>query len=193
MKRILKNIIVPFKYIRMLPLIPFIKIIRGNKKLNMDIERWCQILKKDSKYFESLTYLMCNHKEFRNLFIYRISENLILRIIAKIFFKPVESLFIETPCIGGGMFIQHGFATIICAQSIGENFWINQQVTIGHKDNKGCPVIGDNVMVTAGAKLIGPVIIGDNVTIGANAVVIKDVEENLIVAGVPAKLIGYNK
>ncbi len=102
----------------------------------------------------------------------------------------MDSLYIMTPDIGGGLFIQHGFSTYIAARSIGENCWINQQVNIGYKDNTGSPVIGNNVTVTCGAVVLGPITIGDNVTIGANAVVIKDCPPDTVWGGVPAKKIG---
>lgn len=54
------------------------------------------------------------------------------------------------------------------------------------------PVIGDNVRISAGARILGPVRIGNNVIIGANAVVVKDVPDNCIVAGIPAKIIKEN-
>ena len=96
------------------------------------------------------------------------------------------TLYIETPEIGGGLYIQHGFATMIAAKSIGENCWINQQVTIGYNDHGDPPVIGNNVMITCGAKVLGNITVGDNVVIGANAVVIRDVETGAKVGGVPA-------
>ena len=96
-------------------------------------------------------------------------------------------MFIEAYQIGGGLFIQHGFSTIIAAESIGENCWINQQVTIGYNGKERPPIIGNNVMITCGAKVLGPIIIGDNAIIGANAVVISDVESGAVMGGVPAK------
>lgn len=71
---------------------------------------------------------------------------------------------------------------------IGKNAKIFHQVTIGQQDGKA-PVIGDNVEIGAGAKIIGNVFVGNNVKIGANSVVISDVPDNCFVAGVPAKLI----
>ena len=97
-------------------------------------------------------------------------------------------MFIRCPNIGGGLLIQHGFATIIQAEKIGRNAKIFQQVTIGYNEDKR-PVIGDNVEVCCGAKVIGGVHVGNNVTIGAQALVIKDVEDNVVVGGVPAKVI----
>ncbi len=73
---------------------------------------------------------------------------------------------------------------------IGENVIIGQNVTIGRQlDPDGVPTIGNNVYISAGARILGEITIGDNVIIGANAVVIKDVPSNSIVAGVPAKVI----
>ena len=89
---------------------------------------------------------------------------------------------------GGGLIIQHGFSTIINAKKIGENCHIYQQVTIGFNGTEQ-PVIGNNVRICCGAKVIGGVNIGNNVVIGANAVVVKDVPDNVVVAGVPAKII----
>ena len=86
------------------------------------------------------------------------------------------------------MLIQHGFSTIITAARIGNNAKIFQQVTIGYNEDK-LPIIGDNVEVCCGAKVIGGVTIGNNVMIGAQALVVKDVEDNVVVGGVPAKLL----
>lgn len=88
--------------------------------------------------------------------------------------------------IGGGMFSFHGFATIIIAQRIGQDFLFAQQVTVGYDDRGGTPVIGDRVRIGAGAIVIGPITIGDDAVIGAGAVVVKDVAPATVVAGVPA-------
>jgi serine O-acetyltransferase len=97
-----------------------------------------------------------------------------------------------TKDIGPGLFIQHGFSTIIAAKSIGENCWINQQVTIGYSNATDCPIIGNNVTINAGAKIIGKVLVGNNTKVGANAVVVKNVPENCTVVGVPAYIVRRN-
>lgn len=89
------------------------------------------------------------------------------------------------------MVIQHGFSTIIAAEKMGRNCKVYQQVTIGYSHELRAPVIGDNVEVCCGAKVIGGITIGDNVLIGANAVVVKDVPSNSVVAGVPARIIKH--
>lgn len=74
---------------------------------------------------------------------------------------------------------------------IGKNCTIYHDVTLGQNHGK-YPVIGDNVIIYPGAKIIGDVKVGNNAIIGANAVVVKDVLDNQIVGGVPAKVIGVN-
>ena len=161
----------------------------NNAAFRMDLERWKSIYKLEMTDRHVLAYLLWMKKEFRNLFIYRNRNRLFYRIWIKIFYPPMNTLFIEAEEVGGGLFIQHGFATMISAKSVGENCWINQQVTIGYKGEGNPPVIGNNVMITCGAKVLGNITVGDNAVIGANAVVIKDVEPGAVMGGVPAKRI----
>jgi serine O-acetyltransferase len=112
--------------------------------------------------------------------------------ILKLIYQECPYFFLDNSCnIGVGLFIQHGFSTIIMAD-LGDNCWVNQQVTIGHKDKTGRPKIGNNVRITAGAKVLGNITIGDRVTIGANAVVVKNVPADCVVVGVPAYIIRRN-
>lgn len=94
--------------------------------------------------------------------------------------------------IGAGLFINH-FGCIFVHRDavIGARCVLSQEVTIGVKGNtnSGAPVLGDDVIVGAGAKVLGPVRVGKGAVIGANAAVVKDVEENTIVGGVPAVVI----
>lgn len=76
------------------------------------------------------------------------------------------------------------------AESIGDNFDFRHCTTIGATE-KGRPVIGDNVKLGATVTIIGPVHVGSNVIVGAGSVVVKDVPDNCIVAGNPAKVIKY--
>ena len=94
----------------------------------------------------------------------------------------------------GTKFGYGGIAVVIHSRAvIGKNCMIGQGVTIGGKSGwYEVPVIGDNVHINAGAKIIGPVRIGDNVEIGANAVVVKDVPSNCVVAGIPARILRTN-
>lgn len=131
------------------------------------------------------------YPEFRYQFYYRLREH---SKLWKILLKPLQlgnchNLYLNCDDIEGGLFIEHGFSTIIACRHIGANCWINQQVTIGYSDATNCPYIGNNVHIKAGAKVIGNVRIGDDVIIGANAVVVKDVPSHSVVVGVPARII----
>ena len=91
--------------------------------------------------------------------------------------------------IGAGLVIGHPNSIIIGeGVVIGENCTIYQQTTIGRKDAQtdAYPVIGDNVIIYAGAKIIGGIQIGDNVEIGANSVVTKNCPSDCVAKGVPA-------
>ena len=91
--------------------------------------------------------------------------------------------------IGAGLRIFH-FGCIVLNPDviIGENCTLRHGVTIGTRTgDHDVPVIGDNVNIGAGAKILGKIKIGDNVTIGANAVVITDIPDDHIAVGVPAR------
>lgn len=95
--------------------------------------------------------------------------------------------------IGKRLFIDHGMGIVIGETAeIGDDCTIYHGVTLGGTGKdilKRHPTIGNNVMVGAGSKLLGPINIGNNVKIGAGAVVLKDIENNVTVVGVPASRI----
>jgi len=93
--------------------------------------------------------------------------------------------------MGEGLVIQHPVAVVINGNvKTGKNLVIQSGVTIG-SEKRHSPVIGNNVSIGSGAKVIGGVTIGDNVKIGANAVVVKDVPDNVTVVGIPARIINH--
>jgi len=98
--------------------------------------------------------------------------------------------------IGGGFKIAHGIGLVISGGTIiGKNCDMRQNTTLGGNysktdaEGRELPILGDNVSVGAGAVILGPVRVGDNAIIGANAVVTRDVPANMIVGGVPARVI----
>ena len=169
---------------------------RQRDLIKMDLKRWREIDGNNMNFFQSLNWYLTYKKEFRNLIQHRFKHPaytpmcLVHYFIARILWKPLESLYIYTKDIGGGLYIQHGFSTIITAKKIGKNCRIYQQVTIGYKGD-ATPVLEDNVSVTCGAKVLGDVTMHSGSLAAAGAVVVKDVPENAIVGGVPAKVIGY--
>ncbi len=95
--------------------------------------------------------------------------------------------------IGKGFFIDHGSGVIIGETAIiGDNVTLYQGVTLGgtgKETGKRHPTLGNNVMVSAGAKIIGSFTVGDNSKIGAGAVVIREVPPNCTVVGVPGRIV----
>ena len=95
--------------------------------------------------------------------------------------------------IGKGLFIDHGSGVIIGETTIiGDNVTLYQGVTLGgtgKEQGKRHPTLGDNVMVSAGAKILGSFKIGDNCKIGAGSVVLKEVPPNCTVVGVPGRIV----
>lgn len=91
--------------------------------------------------------------------------------------------------IGKAFKINHGVGTVIGARcKIGDNCTIHQNCTLGDH-NGGRPTLGNNVIIYAGAMILGDIHIGDNSIVGANSVVLDSFPENSIIAGTPAKLI----
>jgi serine O-acetyltransferase len=98
--------------------------------------------------------------------------------------------------IGDGFFVDHGMGVVIGETSqIGDNCHLYQGVTLGGtstKRSKRHPTLGDNVVVGAGAKLIGAIDVGNNVRIGAGSVVVANVPDNATVVGVPGHVVAYH-
>jgi serine O-acetyltransferase len=123
---------------------------------------------------------------------------LFLKILSAIWRKLIEfTTGIELPNmaeIGKGVFMPHPYGIIISGVKIGGNCTLCHDVTIGGagRGNKhGSPTIGDRVYIGPGARIFGPITIGNDVAIGANAVVTKDLPDNAVAVGVPAKIISY--
>lgn len=159
--------------------------------IEQDVDHWKDIFHWSGTYPQIIKRLLLEKEEFRNLFYYRLGNARGFLPVLKLIAAPLPSLYIWTKEIGGGLFIQHGFSTVIGAEKIGKFCFVNQQVTIGYNGAEA-PVLGDNVHITCGAKVLGNVRIGNNVKIGANAVVVKNVPDNSVVVGVPAYIIKRN-
>jgi len=149
----------------------------------------------------NLLEILINYPGFHAIFWHRIANILWgigLKLIARMISNLVRTLTgIEihpAATIGQGFFIDHGMGVVIGETSeIGVNVTIYQGVTLGGvsaNPGKRHPTIGDNVIVGAGSKILGPLNIGDNTKIGANSVVIDDIPNNSTVVGVPGKVVG---
>ncbi len=127
---------------------------------------------------------------------YKMKLYFIARLISQ-FSRLVTGIEIHPGAkIGKGLFIDHGMGVVIGETcEIGDNVLIYQGVTLGgtgKENGKRHPTIGNNVMIGAGTKILGPFKVGDNSKIGAGSVVLKEVPANCTVVGVPARVIKRN-
>ena len=179
--------------LRALPLlIGYAAVPAAREVIDIDIVRWQACLRRPETGMRALLMLHTDPThEYRNLYYFRLAKTGLLGVALSrtmaTFYKPEMSLFIRSGSVGPGLFFQHGFATTLGATSIGANCWINQQVTIGKDSFFNAPIIEDDVVISAGAIIIGGITVGRGAHIGAGAVVVKDVPPGMVAVGVPAK------
>ena len=165
------------------------------------------IIKRDPAAKSKLSVIL-TYPGAKAVFFHRIANffaiakfNLVARIISQ-FSRFLTGIEIHPNAkIGKNLFIDHGMGVVIGETSeIGNNVTIYHMVTLGgispsinsddQRNTKRHPTLMDNVVVGSGAQILGPVVIGKNAKIGANAVVTKDVDENSVMVGIPAKNVG---
>ena len=165
------------------------------------------IIKRDPAAKSKLS-LILTYPGVKAVFFHRIANffsiakfHLVARIISQ-FSRFLTGIEIHPNAkIGKNLFIDHGMGVVIGETSdIGDNVTIYHMATLGgiapsiNSDNqrniKRHPTLKENVVVGSGAQILGPVVVGKNAKIGANAVVTKDVPENAVMVGIPAKNVG---
>ena len=172
-------------------LIHIIFLLFSKKKIDIicDIEKALEHHVVQLNTVVGLVFLLTFDKYFRNVFYYRIGY---LNYFCKWMAMPHPTFTIGTYTpIGKGLLVVHPFSTVINANSIGENFTIKNNVTIGSSKN-GLPVIKNNVEINVGAIIIGDIVLGNNVVVGAGAIVTKSIPDNCTVVGNPAFIIKAN-
>ena len=184
-----------YTYLSIFRIFPAYICFKTNKfrqKCEMDLDVWIEYFSAVSNHsrFWQFGYLIVNQKETRNIFLNRLLRNVLMYASVRLLFKPLDSLYISTPPekIGGGFSVQHGFSTIVNANSIGERCRVFQQVTVGYRNGEN-PEIGDDVYIMTGAIVLGGIKIGDRTKIGAGAVVVHDVPCGATAVGEPARII----
>lgn len=172
------------------------------KKLRSDIERFYRMRGR----FESVSTLTlvvgCFNPRMAPVVLLRLAEFFHghrLGLVAKLFSMlnvVVFGLEVSPQVqIGGGLFLPHTVGTVLGAERIGDNCTIMQGVTLGTSEPdmdftvSERPVIGNDVLIGAGAKVIGRITVADHAKIGANAVVLCDVPAHALAVGVPAKIV----
>ncbi len=176
-----------------LPMLVGLVVRRAARFIDADTQRWVEIVHPPVPRPLATLALLATYREFRTLYCYRLRRAGVVgaafgAVLA--FVYPGErTLHLACGDIGPGLFIQHGFATIIAARRLGANCWVNQQVTIGFDRPESRPTLGDNVSVYAGAKVLGDIHLGDGSRVGANAVLLVDLPAGHTAVGNPARLL----
>ena len=180
------------------------KLIQFHKIMNEFLE---SIIKRDPAAKSKLSIIL-TYPGAKAVFFHKIANffaiakfHLIARIISQ-FSRFLTGIEIHPKAnIGKNLFIDHGMGVVIGETSeIGDNVTIYHMATLGgispsinsneQRNIKRHPTLKDNVVVGSGAQILGPVTVGKNAKIGANAVVTKDVPENAVMVGIPAKNVG---
>lgn len=182
-----------FNLVRLSPFLVLWRLSANRGLIDLDLSRWGEAFlgrpPGAPARLQDFLKLMSVYPEYRSLFYFRVGG------IASLFWflcPPLGCMLLHAGSIGPGLVLQHGIGAVIVAEKIGSGCWINQQVTLGVGPKPGFPILGDEVGVGAGAKVLGGVTVGDRARIGANAVVVKDVPPDVTVVGVPAYIVRRN-
>lgn len=194
----MQKVIYYINFLRFWLLYKYMKCSQLKSLFDADLYRWQHEMNlATSGYYAQFVFLLTKRKDFRNIYYLRCPnfpkslkflcrENVQLELASH-----NEDNYIE----GGALYFEHSFSTIIRAKYVGKGCIFRQNSTIGTKATDkplDAPVIKEYVDFGANVVCIGSITIGANAVIGAGSVVVKNVPDNAIVVGNPARIIGYN-
>ncbi|WP_378173662.1 serine O-acetyltransferase [Aquimarina sp. SS2-1] len=183
----MRSLILNIYKIFLLPHVIVYQMSKNKEDIDKDIERWATAKGAKGGKVSLLLNFLTNSPDFRTLFYFR--NRGIVSSLLNIYCRKEKYFRIDMSTkLGGGVLTGHPYSTILNADFIGENLYVNHLVTVGEVDGKR-PIIGDNVSIYTGAIIIGDIKIGNNCSIGAGAVVVKDIPDNCVVVGNPARII----
>ncbi|MBQ6047824.1 MAG: hypothetical protein IJL40_00590 [Oscillospiraceae bacterium] len=161
-------------------------------ELDEDMKRAAFMTPYSNPGFKLLNYLMIYNKPFRSVYYMRLREVRVLARFNRVFYRPLDSIELGDN-IGSGLLVFHNTGCVVYPERTGKNLTVGHLVTIGegHADETGRtrPIIGDDVWISTGSIIFGPITIGNNVLIGAGTVLHKSVPDNCTVVGNPARII----
>ena len=164
-----------------------------------DVQRWVypeQIAPASAVTLGRTLYLLYRHKPLRAMAWFRLGSfcsQRRIRLVPTLVLWIISTFYGMEIAVGqdygGGLYIPHTVGMVLFPRRMGQNCSIIASVTIGLRGEYAFPVLGDNVFIGAGARVLGGITVGDRAVIGANAVVIADVPAGATVVGVPARII----
>ncbi|MBT1179932.1 serine O-acetyltransferase [Bifidobacterium vespertilionis] len=194
----MKRIVVILNIWRLIiPMIVYASDTKFRDLIRMDLKKFLYSEPQAKSNLYWMLYMLVFRNPFHAVFYFRMRmKHNLCRAIQSVLLPDKRETEI-TGDIGPGLLIFHGQATIIHCAKAGKNLEVFQSVTIGrnpshNRDGRDIPVIGDNVTIYTGSIVSGGINIGNNVQIGAGSVVMKDVPDNCVVVGNPARIIKHN-
>lgn len=162
---------------------PIRELVDADVERNLKWDRWAQT---HTGKIRRLNYCLLKKREFRSVFHLRLRHHKFLCRCNDRLLPRLLTIEFGGGGIGGGLMVSHNHC-VVFPKEAGKNFRVGPGVVIGR--NGDFPRFGDNVYVAANATVIGDIRIGSNVIIGAGSVVTKNVPDNVVVAGNPARIL----